>query len=80
MAFMKVDLFLTYLSTHAMLLMVLMTLTLTQGHSGSAEETVELGTISTSKQAMRIQLAATVGHDKFYFNRAEIFSSLNLEL
>ena len=46
----------------------LMTLTLMQGHSGSAEENNQLWIISKTKQAIKIKLAATVGHNKFHFN------------
>ena len=49
-------------------MVVLMTLTLMQGHSGSAKENIQLWIISTTKQAIKIKLAAKVGHDKFYFS------------
>ena len=45
------------------LMLILMTLTLMQGHSGSAKAQAkhQRGIISTSKQAISIKLAATVG-------------------
>ena len=45
-----------------------MTLTLVQGHSDSAEEHFQLWIISTTKQAIKSKVAATVGHEKLYFN------------
>ena len=39
-----------------------------QGHSGSAEEKIQLWIISTTKQAIKVKLAATIGHNKFYFS------------
>ena len=59
----NVDLCMGYL-----LMVVLMTLTLMQGHSDSAEENIKLWIISTTKQAIHIKLAATVGHDNVYFS------------
>ena len=56
---MKVDL--------CMGMVVSMTLTLLQGHSGSAEEQIQLWIISTTKQT-KIKHAAMVGYDKFYFS------------
>ena len=50
------------------LMIVSMTLTVMQGDSGSAEEQIQLCMISTTKQAIQIKLAATVGHDKFYMS------------
>ena len=60
---MLVDLRMTY-----MLMLMSITLTLMQGHSGLAEEKIQLWIILTSKQAMSIKLAATAGHSKFYFS------------
>ena len=57
---MKVDLCMGYI-----LMVVSMTLTLMQGHSGSIEENIQLGIISTTKQAIKIKLAATEGHGKY---------------
>ena len=56
---MTVDLCMAY----NMLMLVLMTLTLMQGHSGSAEEQIQRATISTTKQVISINLATTVGYD-----------------
>ena len=49
-------------------IVVSMTLTLTQGHSGSAEDQIQLSVISTTKKAIQIKLAATVCHDTSYFS------------
>ena len=50
-------------------MLVSMTLTLTQGHSGLEEGKCQHRIISTSKQAISIELSsATVGHDNFYFS------------
>ena len=49
-------------------MVVSITLILMQGHSGSAEEKIQLCIISTTKQAIEIKLAATEGHNKFYFS------------
>ena len=48
------------------ILLTVVSRTLTRGHSDSAEETIQLWIISTTKrkQAMQIKLAATVGSDK----------------
>ena len=51
-----------------MLMLVSMTLTLMQGHNGLAEENIQRWIISTTKQAISIQLSETVGHDKFYLS------------
>ena len=45
-----------------MLMVVSMTLTLMQGHSGLAEEKSQRWIIWTTKQAISILLSATVGH------------------
>ena len=45
-----------------MLMLVSMTLTLMQGHSGSAKIKIQCWIISTSKQSTSIKLATTVGH------------------
>ena len=47
---------------YIMLMLVSMTLTLTQGHSGSAQENNQRLIILTTKQVMSIELAKTVGH------------------
>ena len=60
---MKADLCMWY-----RLVVVLMTLTLMQGNSGSAEEQIQLWIFLTTKQAIKIKIAATVGHDKFFFS------------
>ena len=54
---MTVDLCIAYL-----LILILMTLTLMQGHSGSAHNEIWGLIISTTRQATRIKLAATVCH------------------
>ena len=55
---MMVDLYTAY-----MLMLVSMTLTLMQGHSGSAEgKKFNFRIISTSKQIISVKLATTVGH------------------
>ena len=52
-----------------MLMLVSLTLTLMQGHSVLAEEIIQHWIISTTiKQVVSINLAAMVGHDKFYFS------------
>ena len=51
-----------------MFILVSMTLTFMQGHNGLAEETIQSWIISTTKQAISIQLAVAVGHDKFYLS------------
>ena len=51
-----------------MRMLVSMTLTLMKGHSGLAEEQIQHQIIPTTKQAVSLKLAATVGHDKFYFS------------
>ena len=53
-----------------------MTLTLMRGHSGSAEEHVQLWIVSTTTQAIQINLAATVG----LLLQFEIVSTRGLEL
>ena len=45
-----------------MLTLVLMTVTLMQGHSGSAKEKIQRCMLSATKQAITIKLATTVGH------------------
>ena len=45
-------------------MVILMTLTLMQVHSDSAEEQIQLWIISKTKQAIKIKLSATVGHDQ----------------
>ena len=57
---MTVDLFMAYL-----LMLVSMTLTLMQGHSGSTKANIQCWIISTAKQATSITLATTVGHCSF---------------
>ena len=47
-------------------MVVSMTLTLMQGHSGSAGKKNQFWIISTTKQAVHIKLAATVGHDNLW--------------
>ena len=54
---MTVDLCMTYL-----LMLNLMTLTLMQGHNGSAKATNQCWIILTTKQTVSIKLATTVGH------------------
>ena len=54
---MAVDLCMAY-----MFMLVSMTLTLMQGHSGLAKAKTQRWIISTSKQAIRIKLARTVSH------------------
>ena len=54
---MLVDLCMAYMFKH-----VLMTLTLMQGHNGSAEDKIQRCIISTCKQVIRIKLATTVSH------------------
>ena len=54
---MTVDLYGAYMIT-----LYSMTLTLMQGHSGSANVRIQYWIISTTKQAMSIKLATTVGH------------------
>ena len=54
---MTVDLSMAYL-----LMLVPMTLTLTQGHNGSANANIQSWIISTTKQATSINLATTVAH------------------
>ena len=62
-------------------MVVSITLTVMQGHSGSAEEHIQLWIISTTNlQAIKIKLAATVGHDKFYFSLKSASSTRRLEL
>ena len=64
---MKVDLFMGHI-----LVVVSMLLTLMHGHGSSAEERMQLCIISTTKQAIKIKLAATVGffvlHDIYFAN------------
>ena len=62
---MKVDLCMGY---NVILMVVSMTLTLMHGHSGSADKQIQLWIISTTKQAIKSKLFATVGHDKFYIS------------
>ena len=57
---MTIDLFMAYA-----LMLVWMTLTLMQGHSGSAKAKIQCWILSTTKQATRIKLAKTV--DLFFF-------------
>ena len=45
-----------------MLMLVLMTLTLMQGHSGSAKARNQRSMLSATKQAISIKLATKVGH------------------
>ena len=45
-----------------MLMLVSMTLTLMQGHCGSAKANIQCRIISTTKQATIIKLATMVGH------------------
>ena len=54
---MTVDLWMPYL-----LMLVSMTLTLMQGHSGSAKAKNQRCMLSATKQAISIELATTVGH------------------
>ena len=44
------------------LMLALMTLTLMQGHSGSAKEKIQRCMLSAAKQAISIKLATMVGH------------------
>ena len=60
---MTIDLCMAY-----MLRLVTMNLTLMQGHSGLADDKLQRWIISTTKQAISIKHAATVGHDIFYFS------------
>ena len=55
---MTVDLCMAY---NYMLMLVFMTLTLMQGHSGSVKKKNLLSIISTTKQAISIKFAITVG-------------------
>ena len=58
-----------------------MTLTLTQGHNGSAEDKNQRWMTSTSKQAVKIKLVAMVGHEKFYFSQnSSVAFMIHLEL
>ena len=54
---MTVDLWMPYI-----LIIILMTLTLMQGHSGLAKAKNERCMLSATKQAISIKLATTVGH------------------
>ena len=54
---MTVDLSIAY-----MLMLILMTLTLVQGHSGTEKAKKQRWIISTTEQAISIKLAATVDH------------------
>ena len=54
---MTVDLSMPYI----MLMLVLMTVTLMQGHSGSAKANSQRSMLSTTEQAITIKLATTVG-------------------
>ena len=45
-----------------MLMLILTTLTLMQGRSGSAKANIQCSIISTTKQATSIKPATTVGH------------------
>ena len=58
---------------------VSMTLTLMQGHSGSSEGENQICIISTTKQAIQIILAAKLGHDRLNFS-LKIVSTIRLEL
>ena len=53
---MTVDLCMAY-----MLMLVSMTLILMKGHSGSQRQKISIGIISTTKQAITVQLATMVG-------------------
>ena len=76
---MTVDLCMGY-----MLMLISMTLTLMQGYSGLANETIQRWIILTTKQAISIKFAVTVGYDKIYINLkssvAFVFNILNYNM